>query len=90
MSKQIENINAVSTKEEIQLIFLDYRFNIENYNNQSMENFVSIESMFDTYTQRIMRGIQSKSHKKFGSSGMVLYSQILTILGLPKSHPLID
>lgn len=86
----LEKIKAVASLNEIYMIDVEFRSVIDEYNSQSMENYRPITQMFDNHTKGILQKIQSETHRKFGSSGMVLISQILPALNLNTNHKIAD
>ena len=86
----LNKIQTVTTSTELSLIEMDFRMFIDDYNNQSLENFKSINSMFEHITRDIMQKIQRDTHTKFGASGMVLVSQILPAMGLNTNHKILN
>ena len=61
----LEKIQAVASKTEIYLIELDFRENIDFYNNQNMENYKSLHSMFEPMIRDIMVKIESDTHRYY-------------------------
>lgn len=86
----LAKIQTVVTSEEISLIELDFRMFIDDYNNQGLDSYKTLISMFDSITRNVLQKIQSETHLKYGASGMVLVSQILPALGLKTNHKILD
>jgi hypothetical protein len=86
----LQKIEAVTIKSDLQIIDAEFRFYIDKYNNQNLDNYKTLFSMFDSFTNEIINKIQEDTYVKFGSSGMVLTSQILPALGLKTNHKILD
>lgn len=86
----LDRIKAVASLNDIYMIELEFRTVIDDYNNQSMDNYTPINQMFDELTRDILQKIQKETHRKFGASGMVLINQILPALSLETNHNILD
>ncbi len=86
----LNKIQTVVTSTEISLIEMDFRMFSDDFNNQSLENFQTLTSMFDPMTRDIMQKIQSETHRLYGASGMVLTSQILPAMGFLTNHKILN
>ena len=86
----LDRIKEVATKTEIYTIQIAFRGVIDEYNNQSLKNYIPITQMFEQMERDVMYKIQSETHRKFGADGMVLFSQILPALNLKTNHYILD
>lgn len=86
----LNKIKTVATPTELSLIEMEFRMFIDNYNVQSLDNFQTLTSMFDSMTRDIMQKIQKDTYIRFGVDGMVMVDQILPAMGLKTNHKILD